>query len=195
MYGLSNFISFSEMLRNRTRGEIDLLGTDRLKQIAHYPVDVMLSPGHYFAYSDCDERVSLDPGLVTRLIERTHVEELRGVLAEPAGISMGLGHFHTNWRSTMWWDGKRPEPPHLEDVWLKQSDVVRLVSKTDDGASIVLSAKAGHNGVSHNHNDIGHFVIHVDGETLLCDPEKALYDLYRRSVPKIGDTPQSRGKE
>ena len=209
MYGLSNFICFSEMLRNRTRGGIDLLSTDRVKQIAHYPIDAMLSPGHYFAYSDCDERVSLEAGLVTRLIERTGVEELRGALAEPAGTSMGLSRFHTAWRNTFWWDGKRPAPPKLDDVWLTESDVVRLVSKTASGTDVVLAAKAGHNGVSHNHNDIGHFVIHAGGETLLCDPEKGLYDLYRRhghdanlfansighSVPKVGDTPQSKGTE
>ena len=46
--------------RIASRGEIDLLSTERVKQIAHYPMDAMLSPGHYFAYSDCDERVSLE---------------------------------------------------------------------------------------------------------------------------------------
>jgi hypothetical protein len=207
MYGLSNFICFSEMLRNRTRGAIDLLATDRVKQIAHYPINVMLSPGHYFAYSDCKEQVGLEPGLVTRLIERTGVEDLRGTLAEPATLSMGLARFHTTWRNTLWWEGTRPAPMKLEDFWLRESDVVRLVSQTTDGAPIVLAAKAGHNGVSHNHNDIGSFVLHVDGETLLVDPESGLYDLYRRhghdqnvfansighSVPKIADTPQSRG--
>ncbi len=209
MYGLSNFICFSEMLRNRTRGAIDLLATDRVKQIAHYPIDVMLSPGRYFAYSDCRESIGLEAGLVTRLVERTGGVELRGALAEPANISMGLGRFHTAWRNAFWWDGTRPEAPTLENRWLKESDVVRLVSRTDGGAPIVLAAKAGHNGVSHNHNDIGSFVLHVDGETLLCDPESGLYDLYRRhghdqnlfansighSVPKIGDTLQSKGKE
>ncbi|MBT4612513.1 MAG: hypothetical protein HOM68_15400 [Gemmatimonadetes bacterium] len=188
---------------------MDLLSTDRVRMIAHYPIDVMLSPGRYFAYSDCDERVALEAGLVTRLIERTGVEELRGALAEPAGISMGLSRFHTAWRNMLWWDGTRPDPPQLQDAWLRQSAVVRLVSKTDAGAEVVLAAKTGHNGVSHNHNDVGHFVIHADGETLLCDPEKGLYDLYRRhghdanlfansighSVPKIGDTPQSKGAE
>ncbi len=209
MYGLSNFISFSEMLRNRTRGEIDLLTTDRLKQIARYPVDVMLSPGHYFPYSDCREAVGLEAGLVTRLIERTGCEDLRGAMADPAQISMGVGRFHTMWRNAFWWDGVRPEPVSLKDRWLEKSEIVRLNSETETEAPVVLAAKAGHNGVSHNHNDIGSFVLHVDGETLLPDPESGLYDLYRKhghdrnlfansighSVPRIGATPQSRGKE
>lgn len=209
MYGLSNFICFSEMLRNRTRGAIDLLATDRLKQIATYPVDVMLSPGRYFPYSDCRESVGLEPGLVTRLIERTEVESLRGVFAEPAAISMGPSRFHTAWRNALWWDGTRPPAPELEDVWLKESDVVRLVGNTSAGSPVALAAKASHNGVSHNHNDVGGFVLHVDGESLICDPESGLYDLYRKhghdanlfansighSVPRIGGVPQSKGKE
>lgn len=208
-YGLSNFICFSEMLRNRTRGEIDLLGTDRLKQIATYPIDVMLSPGRYFPYSDCSETVGLHPGHLARLAERSGIAKLMNLLAEPASIGMDLGHFHSAWRNALWWDGVRPEVATLEDVWLKESDIIRFVSQTKDGSPVTLAAKASHNGVSHNHNDIGSFVLHVDGESLLCDPGSGLYDLYRRhghdanlfansighSVPKIGDTPQSRGKE
>lgn len=208
MYGLSNFICFSEMLRARTRGEIDLLATDRVKQIAQYPVSVMLSPGHYYAYSDCHEQVGLEPGLVTRLIERTGVESLRNTLAEPANLSMGLSRFHTAWRNTLWWDGTRPNTAPLQDHWLKDSNVVRLITQTN-GTSITLAAKAGHNGVPHNHNDIGSFALHINGQSLLCDPESGLYDLYRRhghdqnlfansighSVPKIGNTPQSKGAE
>ena len=208
-YGLSNFICFAEMLRRRTRGAIDILSIHRLKEIATFPLRVMLSPGRFFAYSDCNEVTALDPGFVARLSERTGVLGLKAALAEPAPLSMGLGHFHTAWRNMLWWDGDRPPQPALGDDWLKQSEVTRLTASTPSGAPVVLAAKAGHNGVPHNHNDIGGFVLHVDGETFLCDPERGLYDLYLRSghdrnifansfghsVPRIGDSLQSRGTE
>ena len=54
-YGLSNLIPFGEMLRIRTRGEIDILATDRLKAVATYPIRMMLSPGRYANFSDCEE--------------------------------------------------------------------------------------------------------------------------------------------
>jgi len=93
------------------------------------------------------------------------------------------------------------------DERLPSGGVVRLASQTPDGTPVVLAAKAGHNGVPHNHDDVGTFMLHAAGETFLCDPERGLYDLYNRfghaanvfansyghSVPRIGDTLQSRG--
>jgi len=208
-YGLSNLICFGEMLRRRTGGAIDILASERLKAIARYPLRVMLSPGRYFAFSDCSEKTAFNPGLVMRLAERTGVSELLGVLTEPAQLARNVGRFHTVWRSMLWWDGKRPQQVAIADAWLKSSAVTRLVAQTSSGVPVVLASKAGHNGVSHNHNDVGSFVLHVDGETVLCDPERGLYDLYRRfghdanifansfghSVPRIGGSLQSRGAQ
>jgi len=206
-YGLSNLICFAEMLKGRTRGAIDILSSDRMKAIAAYPLHVMLSPGHFFAFSDCSEVNAFQPGFIARLAERTGVQALLGVLADPAPVSMGQNGFHTAWRNMLWWDGGQSQQAALEDAWLKESQVVRLGASTATGAPVVLAAKAGHNGVSHNHNDVGSFVLHVNGETALCDPESGLYDLYRRSghdrnlfanslghnVPRIAGKLQSRG--
>jgi len=208
-YGLSNLICFSEMLRHRTRGAIDILSSKRMRQIARYPLGVMLSAGHYFAFSDCNEMTSFNPGLIMRLAERIGVDALRGILAAPAPIDWGIHRFHEAWRGILWWDGTRPTAPTLTDTLLPSGGIARLVAQTPSGAQIVVAAKAGHNGVPHNHNDVGTFVLHVDGETYLCDPERGLYDLYRRfghdanvfansyghSVPRIGETLQSRGSE
>jgi len=208
-YGLSNYICFAEMLRLRTGGQLDLLDNDRLRQIARYPEGVMLSPGRYFPYSDCNEETALMPGLITRLAERTGVSELQGLLAAPARLSRGAGLFHTSWRDALWWDAARPPAPELPDAHLPASGVVRLTGQTPPGVAVVLAAKAGHNGVPHNHNDVGTFVLHVDGESFLVDPERGLYDNYKihghdnvlfsnsrgHSVPVIGGALQSRGQE
>lgn len=207
-YGLSNYIAFAEMLRLRTKGAIDLLDNGRVQTIARFAPAVMLSPGRYFPYSDCREEVALNPGLLACLAERTGVGELRGLLAEPAPLTRGVGLFHTLWRSILWWDGVRPPRPRLGDVLLPDSGVVRLVGEAASSAAVVLAAKAGHNGVSHNHNDIGTFVLHVDDETYLCDPESGVYDNYVKqgrynvifansfghSVPVIGGKLQSEGE-
>jgi hypothetical protein len=210
-YGTSNLICFAEMLRLRTSGEIDILATDRVKTIATYPQNVMVSPGRYFSFSDCNEETAFGPGLVTRLAERTGVSDLLGVLTKPAGLAFGANRFHTLWRNLLWWDGTRPEKAVIDDVYLASSGVTRLTATVPDTreTAVVLAAKAGHNGVPHNHNDVGTFVLNVDGETLLCDPERGLYDNYKKyghdqvifsnsyghSLPVINGQLQSRGTE
>jgi hypothetical protein len=207
-YGLGNVIALAEMLRRRTGGALHLLASERMRRIAAYPARVMLSPGRYLSYSDSHEESAFHPGLVQRLVEATGARELLTVLAEPAALRVGHASFGALWRALLWWDGARPEAAEIEDAVLPSAEVVRLTARTAGGAPVVLAAKAGPNAVSHNHNDAGTFVLHVDGETLLCDPGSGKYSVryfsehryenpfansYGHSVPRIGGALQSEG--
>lgn len=209
-YGLSNFIPFSEMLRQRTGGEIDLLSRDRMRDVAAYPLHVVLSPGRYATFSDCRPVIRLYPGNLTRLAERTGVDGLVSLMAPPAPLGDGIRHLPMMLRNLLWWDGSRPEQLIVTDSCLPAGEVVRLVAHAPDGATVVLAAKAGHNAENHNHNDVGSFILHVDGEDLLCDPGPGLYsrqyfsksryenvfaNSYGHSVPCIGGKLQSAGRE
>jgi len=209
-YGLSNFIPFSEMLRRRTGGEIDLIASDRMRDIAAYPLHVVLSPGRYANFADCRPAIRLYPGNLTCLAERTGVSELRNLMAPPAPLGDGIEHLPMILRNMLWWDGSRPEQLTVTDSCLPDGEVVQLVARPPDGAAIVLAAKAGHNAENHNHNDVGSFIVHVDGEDLLCDPGPGLYsrqyfsevryenvfaNSYGHSVPRIGGKLQSAGRE
>ncbi len=208
-YGLSNFIPFAEMLRLRTDGEIDLLGLDRLADIAAYPLHVVLSPGRYASFSDCAPSISLIPGNLVRLAERTGVEALPSLMAPPAPLSYSAA-LPLMLRTMLWWDGKRPESLEIEDAVLPAGEVVRFVTEPAGAPPLVLAAKAGHNAENHNQNDVGSFILHQDGEDLLCDPGKGLYSrqyfsplryenifasAYGHSVPVIGGRLQSAGIE
>ena len=56
------------------------------------------------------------------------------------------------------------------DVWLPDSQV-RVVCR--DG--MTLCCKGGHNGESHNHNDVGSFMLYVDGEPQIVDAGNMTY--------------------
>jgi hypothetical protein len=75
---------------------------------------------------------------------------------------------------------------------------------------VALAAKAGHNDGHHSHVDVGSFVYHLDGESLLCDPGRGMYskEYFRdgryqnpfcnalgHSVPVIGGELQAFGPE
>jgi hypothetical protein len=62
-----------------------------------------------------------------------------------------------------------PREPLLGDVWLPDLQLVaaRSAAGTTDG--LYLSAFGGHNAQSHNHNDVGNFVVYADGKPVLVD--------------------------
>jgi hypothetical protein len=67
------------------------------------------------------------------------------------------------------------DPPHVRDSWLPSIQV--LVCRTAAGRErgLFLAAKGGDNGESHNHNDVGTFVVALDGEPVLIDAGVGVY--------------------
>ena len=61
------------------------------------------------------------------------------------------------------------KPPLPRDVWLDGIQV--MTARCTEGTSkcYFVAAKGGHNAESHNHNDVGNFVVYVDGRPILID--------------------------
>ena len=201
-YGLSQCISFAEMLRVRTGDAIDLLAHEKFAAIAAYPASIALGQGRCASFSDSGDRASIHPFIAARLAQRTGNETLRAF----AGSGRDW-RTNTVLRNVLWWEGKRGEAPPLEDVILAGSGIARLVTQLD-GRQLALAIKAGSNGEPHNHNDVGSFVVCVDGTIYLCDPGGGLYsrdyfsskryenvfaNSYGHSVPRIGGALQEEG--
>jgi hypothetical protein len=208
-YGLINFIALSELLRARSHGAIDLLAGEEMRRIAAYPAKMLLSGPWFASFSDCDEQVSFNPGLLARMADRTGDSSLRGLLAHPERRK-GDWRLTMMLRNILWWDAAESAEPEVADALLPVGGVARLAARASDGAMVVLAAKAGHNAEHHNQNDIGSFIVHVDGENLLTDPGRGLYsrfyfgplryenifaNSYGHSVPRIGGQLQKPGAE
>lgn len=206
-YGLTYVIVFAEMLRARTGGAIDLLTTPQLRRIATFPASLLLSGGHLASFSDSAAIVPFSPSLIARLAARTGESTLLGLLAPPAALADNQG-LTLALRDLLWWDGQRGEALPVGDTTLPVAGIARLTGQTPDGTALALVLKAGHNGENHNHNDIGSFILHVAGESLLTDPGPGRYDRdyfgarryenifansYGHGVPRIGGQLQGTG--
>ncbi|HSA99471.1 MAG TPA: heparinase II/III family protein [Anaerolineales bacterium] len=205
-YGLLYYVTFAELLNERTGGEIDLLANPRLRDIARYPLAIALAPGKYFNFADAADEDMLQPGIVQRLAERTGVDDLAGLII-PYDTKVWRGFFASKLtivlRDLAWWDGQiHPFPAAArQDAYLPACALVKLNGQTSQGQPVILAAKAGCNSGHHYHLDIGHFILSVDGENLLCDPGRGLYsrgyfgeqrfenifaNSFGHSVPRIG---------
>jgi hypothetical protein len=62
-----------------------------------------------------------------------------------------------------------PRQPLLTDVWLPQSQFMAAREKENSAAGFYLAGQGLHNGKSHNHNDVGNFLLYFDGKPFIID--------------------------
>lgn len=214
-YGLMYYVTLAELLRERTNGALDLLATPRMVDIARYPLAMALSKGTFVNFGDAQETLALEPGIVSRIAERTGITSLEGLLISPEkleGTGVSSAKLAIILRDAAWWDGQYPGFPGEahQDRFLPDCAIAKFAGQTSQGQPVILVVKAGHNDGHHSHTDIGHFILHVAGESLLCDPGRGLYsrEYFRQqryknffnnslshSVPRIGGQLQMPGPE
>jgi len=73
-----------------------------------------------------------------------------------------------------------PRAPDLDDIYYPSIQLVKWNSTPSASKpapdKITFAAIAGHNGVSHNHNDVGSFVLYVDGLPVFIDVGVGTYN-------------------
>lgn len=58
---------------------------------------------------------------------------------------------------------EKPKEPHFNETWLPDLQIMTAREP-------FVAMKGGHNGESHNHNDVGSFIVYPDGQPLFIDP-------------------------
>ena len=211
-YGLMYYVTLVELLHEISGGELDLLGTERMKDIAHYPVGMALKPPMYLNFGDVPDTVILAGGIAQRIAERTGVTELRALTRSTITTdthSYPIAKLPILLRQIIWWDGKEYDPPPLNDYFMPTVGVAKVVGNVDD-KPVVLAVTAGHTDSHHSHVDIGSFVYHIAGESLIPDAGRGKYcksyfrqqrydnifnNAYTHNVPRIGGHMQQPGPE
>ncbi len=168
-YGLIHYVVLAEMLRSRTDGAIDLLAHEKIPHIARFPEVMALDHEVFANFADSRENAQLEPFIVNRLAERTNAN----FLPQLAG-SVESWRFVTTLRNILWsYDGDITEL-QLSDAFFPDAGIGKLVHQNDDHL-ITIAVKAGHNAEQHNNNDIGSFIVRINGDTFLCDPGAGRY--------------------
>lgn len=65
--------------------------------------------------------------------------------------------------------------PLPKDVWLPDTQVMAARDRAGTTDGFFVAAKGGNNDESHNHNDIGNYVVYYDGQPLLIDVGRGTY--------------------
>ena len=140
----------------------------------------------------------------------TAVEQRAAAEAGDAGSLFGLGVFDFPNSLAGKPAATGPEPaPALRD-WFVDAGILICRPARNDGRGFGVALKGGHNAEHHNHNDLGSFVVALDGETPLLDPGSETYtartfssrryesnvlNSYGHSVPLVAGQQQREGRQ
>ncbi|WP_049825019.1 heparinase II/III domain-containing protein [Paenibacillus sp. 1-18] len=193
VYGFGYFIYFADMLRAFSGEAVNILTSEKIGEIAAFAERVHLSDGIFANYSDSSETERLPSGLVSNLNDlqgrRSALPfHVSGLLEDPCRrwahvlrnlvwtnpLAFGSGEAAVDYLPQLGWMMCRSRSSSRSSSH-SSSHGRAARTKAGSGAMLAFSAKGGHNNEPHNHNDLGHFILHGDGENLLCDLGAGLY--------------------
>jgi hypothetical protein len=170
-YGFSHFIELRENILRVSSGKIDLLESPKMKRVALFGIEFPMLPDNAAAFGDAGVRPQADQHLI-RMIDHIFqispsdgnvVEQSSGI--QHAGLtSIALDLFPIP-------GDLLPTPSEVRhhDLQTYYADSGVLVSRPSPGQELAVTIKAGGN-TTHSHNDIGSFVIGLDGVQPVGDP-------------------------
>lgn len=166
-----------ELLYTATEGAVDVYDSPLIAEIGRFLYRAHIDEDWFINFADGNARVHIAADLVYRYGKRIgdpHLMAL-GAYAHRLRPAAGLRHQGSIFRDLeaifnfTELDAAPAQSPYVRDVWLDgiQVMVAREQGGTPDG--LYLAAKGGHNAESHNHNDVGNFIIYVDGRPAIVD--------------------------
>lgn len=174
-YGFGFYTYFTALLKQRTAGRIDLFQNEKVKQIALFQQKCYLTENDVVSFSDAALTGNYLPGLAHYL--KSVFEEVRlpdGQFQAKLSDDRVPRWAHAV-RNLIWYN-----PHHVQGLMLETAyylpDAEWFISRQKLGHNIICFAvKGGHNDEPHNHNDIGSFILHGNGDNLLADLGRSQY--------------------
>jgi hypothetical protein len=188
----------------------------KISNMVSYIYKVYIGKNHYVNYADAPPRLSPPVGLLERAARETGESALAGFsaylkenqfcLSDTCPSRMGTILFRLF--ANIFSSGKNGTAEAgfrlPASTWFKGIEVAICRDSGSSTAGLFFSAKGGHNNESHNHNDIGNFILYADGDPVIIDAGVETYTKFTFSDKRYGiwtmrscyhNTPTVNGKE
>ena len=187
---------------------------ERFRNMGRFIYRAQISEKYFLDFADAPPKIDISAAMVYRYgkdIEAKDMMDFGAFYFRPESDSFSQWHFSRNFFELFMQNELQNATKRLplpKDVWLPDLQVMASRDRGGSVSGFYLAAKGGNNGESHNHNDIGNFIVYYDGYPLLIDVGSGTYTLrtfnndryniwFNRSdyhnTPTINGTPQSPG--
>ena len=175
-----------DLLASASNNKINIFDDPLIKNIAAFIYRAYINKSYFINFADAPPRVSVEPAHIYRFgksINDSTMMRFAGFCANYQSNGKGYsprsyGRLNRHLPAlfvTQEVNAIQPREPNIKDFWLSDIQVMGARSKDNSNKGFYLAAKGGHNAESHNHNDVGNFIVYYDGEPLLIDAGSAVY--------------------
>ena len=213
--------SMFEVLRLFTVYGLQFTDVNKIKNMAAYAYKTYIGNDYCVNFADAHENKAVQQvnivypfglwlGDKTMREFGAYLGHQKGVLTNPAALYDKSGNFPTLGRELFFlrhireFIAEQPHEPLLKDVWLPDLQIMSA-----HRGNLYVAMKGGTNGESHNHNDVGSFIVYRHGP-LFIDPGvgeytaqtfgRNRYDIWTmqsgyHNLPQINGIDQKDGKQ
>ncbi len=170
-----------DLLYSVSDGAINVYDQPLVKEIGRYIYRVHIADRYFVNFADASAKTGIPDSLVYRYGKRIGDDRLAAFGAHAFVESGGLASAFEG--GGTWTTGRylpdifgavelsRAEGrlPLVRDVWLDGIEVMTARDREGSTEGLYVAAKGGHNAESHNHNDVGNFIVYMDGRPMIID--------------------------
>jgi hypothetical protein len=163
-----------ELLYLASSGRIDIYSEPIVQEIGRYIYKVHIHEDYFVDFADGDAHVGISPTIFNYGLS---IKDQNMICLGAESKSMRPSF--TNWFGIYeYMDGMFKEPErkksalkalYIQEAWMWYSQVMTARETKGSEKGLFLATKGGHNAESHNHNDVGSFIVYIDGRPLLID--------------------------
>ncbi len=167
-----------ELLRGATGGQLDIYGEPLIRNMAHFICDAHVAGDWTLNFGDGDARARPNAALVYRFGKMTRDPAMMGFgawLTQSARSTVSVirnGNLGRQLPAIFCRDellAATPAEPLPRDVFLPDLEMAAARDAAGSTAGLYFGIKGHHNAESHNHNDVGSFMLYADGQPVLID--------------------------
>jgi hypothetical protein len=170
-----------ELLHSATKGAIDVYDRPLVKEMGRYIYRVHIADDYFVNFADASAKVRPPGELVYRYGKRIGDDRLASFGAYLSAMNRGEGsgfrgkggYTVGRYLPEIFNDAElrtaQAKPPLVRDAWLDGIQVMTARCAEGTTQGFFVAAKGGHNAESHNHNDVGNFIVYRDGRPILID--------------------------
>lgn len=176
-------MEYLELLKSVTGGEVDLFKEPLIREMGRYIARAHIDSSYFVNFADASARGNSIPTIIYRYGRNCGDSELMqfgrymgglsGVVNNPlqGSVTAKLANLKM-YDEFLKAEGKAP---HYKGVWLAGVQVAVARDKAGSSKGLFFAAKGGYNNESHNHNDVGSFVLYKNGKPMLVDAGVGTY--------------------